>query len=38
MQLQQISPVEATERATKTERELNHLLAEIVRASRAEGP
>ncbi|HEV8265417.1 MAG TPA: hypothetical protein VGQ06_10725 [Gemmatimonadales bacterium] len=39
MQLQQISPVEATERATKMERNLNHLLAEVVRASRGEtGP
>lgn len=38
MQLQKISPVEATERATKTERGLNQLLAEVVRASRGEGP
>jgi len=39
MQLQQISPVEATERATKTERDLNQLLAEVVRASRGQaGP
>jgi hypothetical protein len=39
MQVQQISPAEATERATRTERGLNQLLAEVVRASREQaGP
>lgn len=39
MQLQEISPAEATERATKTERGLNQLLAEVVQASRGQaGP
>jgi hypothetical protein len=39
MQLQEISPVEATERTTKTERDLNQLLAEVVRESRGQaGP